>query len=145
MVALYRAGRQADALELYRRTRARMSEELGIEPSPQLQALERAILNHDPALAGRPAARRMAVKRRGAKLLLAVLCRRSGSGRRCRAADSGTPRDRHDSAKRGKQYDESSKQAAAAVSNCSTDEISSRETSTTQSNAEGDNSDRCWR
>ena len=50
MLALYRAGRQADALELYRRTRETLNEELGIEPSPALQELERRILQHDPEL-----------------------------------------------------------------------------------------------
>jgi DNA-binding SARP family transcriptional activator/ABC-type branched-subunit amino acid transport system substrate-binding protein len=50
MLALYRSGRQADALEQYRRTRHELVRELGIEPGPELQALERAILNHDPAL-----------------------------------------------------------------------------------------------
>jgi DNA-binding SARP family transcriptional activator len=47
MLALYRSGRQADALELYRRTRETLSEELGIEPSRELQELERGILQHD--------------------------------------------------------------------------------------------------
>jgi DNA-binding SARP family transcriptional activator len=50
MLALYRSDRQTEALELYRRTRETLSEELGIEPSPALQELERAILQHDPAL-----------------------------------------------------------------------------------------------
>src|SRR5919204_2043294 len=50
MLALYRSGRQAEALELYRRTRETMIEELGIEPSPALQELERGILQHDPRL-----------------------------------------------------------------------------------------------
>jgi DNA-binding SARP family transcriptional activator len=50
MLALYRSGRQADALELYRRTRETLSEELGIEPSLELQELERRMLQHDPAL-----------------------------------------------------------------------------------------------
>jgi DNA-binding SARP family transcriptional activator len=50
MVALYRSGRQADALELYRRTRELYVDELGIEPGPALQELERAVLQQDPAL-----------------------------------------------------------------------------------------------
>jgi DNA-binding SARP family transcriptional activator len=50
MLALYRSDRQAEALELYRRTRETLSEELGIEPSSGLQELERAILQHDPSL-----------------------------------------------------------------------------------------------
>jgi DNA-binding SARP family transcriptional activator/ABC-type transport system substrate-binding protein/streptogramin lyase len=51
MVALYRCGRQAEALEAYRSARHRLIEELGLEPSPELQQLERAILEHDPTLA----------------------------------------------------------------------------------------------
>jgi DNA-binding SARP family transcriptional activator len=50
MLALYRAGRQADALELYRATRARLVDEFGIEPSRSLADLERRILVHDPSL-----------------------------------------------------------------------------------------------
>jgi DNA-binding SARP family transcriptional activator len=50
MLALYRSGRQADALETYREARRRLVEELGIEPSSDLQQLERAILTQDPAL-----------------------------------------------------------------------------------------------
>ncbi len=49
MLASYRAGRQADALEAYRRAYATFSE-LGVEPSPELRELERAILRHDPSL-----------------------------------------------------------------------------------------------
>lgn len=50
MLAFYRSGRQADALELYRQTRRVLSDELGIEPSKELQQLESAILRHDPGL-----------------------------------------------------------------------------------------------
>jgi DNA-binding SARP family transcriptional activator len=50
MLALYRSGRQAEALELYRRTRETLIDELGIEPGEALQDLERAILQHDPSL-----------------------------------------------------------------------------------------------
>jgi hypothetical protein len=50
MVALYRSGRQADALKVYRRMRMRMDTDLGVEPSPTLRKYERAILAHDPAL-----------------------------------------------------------------------------------------------
>jgi YVTN family beta-propeller protein len=50
MVALYRAGRQAEALESYRAGRRELVDELGLEPGPELRELERAILAHDPAL-----------------------------------------------------------------------------------------------
>jgi DNA-binding SARP family transcriptional activator len=51
MLALYRCGRQADALDAYRKGRRLLDEELGLEPGEALQRLERAILNQDPALA----------------------------------------------------------------------------------------------
>jgi predicted ATPase/DNA-binding SARP family transcriptional activator len=50
ITALYRAGRQADALAAYQRVRARLSDDLGLAPGPRLQQLEQQILNHDPAL-----------------------------------------------------------------------------------------------
>jgi DNA-binding SARP family transcriptional activator len=50
MLALYRAGRQADALETYRAARELLVEELGIEPSRTLVELQRAILAQDPSL-----------------------------------------------------------------------------------------------
>jgi DNA-binding SARP family transcriptional activator len=50
MLALYRSGRQSEALDVYRQARSSLIDELGIEPSPVLQELERAILRQDPAL-----------------------------------------------------------------------------------------------
>ena len=50
MIALYRSGRQAEALDTYRQARRTLLEELGLEPSRRLQDLERAILSQDPTL-----------------------------------------------------------------------------------------------
>ena len=50
MVALYRSGRQADALRCYQDGRTTLVDELGIDPGPALQRLEAAVLAHDPAL-----------------------------------------------------------------------------------------------
>jgi DNA-binding SARP family transcriptional activator len=50
MLALYRSGRQAEALEVYRKTREALVREFGIEPTAALYQLERAILTQDPAL-----------------------------------------------------------------------------------------------
>jgi len=55
VLALYRCGRQADALEVYREARRTLSEDLGLEPSRALQELERAVLRQDPSLAAPPA------------------------------------------------------------------------------------------
>ncbi len=55
MLALYRCGRQVDALDHYHRTRSRLVEELGTEPSPPLQRLHQQIVANDPGLAGRVA------------------------------------------------------------------------------------------
>jgi class 3 adenylate cyclase len=51
MLALYRASRQAEALEAYQTTRRLLDDELGLEPSPELRELEQAVLRQDPALA----------------------------------------------------------------------------------------------
>ena len=50
VLALYRGGRQADALEAYRAARAVLDEQLGLEPTPALRELEHAILTHDADL-----------------------------------------------------------------------------------------------
>lgn len=55
MLALYRSGRQADALEAYRRARETLVDELGLDPSTELRELEAAILRQDPALDVEPA------------------------------------------------------------------------------------------
>jgi class 3 adenylate cyclase len=55
MLALYRSGRQTEALETYREFRGVITEELGLEPSSALRELEAAILRHDPVRAPGPA------------------------------------------------------------------------------------------
>ena len=54
MLALYRSGRQAEALDAYRRARQTLVSELAIEPGPELRDLERRILAHDPTLGRGP-------------------------------------------------------------------------------------------
>src|SRR4051794_1193479 len=75
MLALYRAERQAEALETFQAARRRFAAELGLEPGPGLQALQRRILEHDPALtpaSRRAVPRRPHTRRRIAPALVAV-------------------------------------------------------------------------
>src|SRR5581483_8254066 len=58
MLALYRSGRQADALETFQEARRVLADELGLEPGPDLRRLQEAILAHDPAIAAVPVDRR---------------------------------------------------------------------------------------
>ena len=70
MLALYRSGRQTEALERYRRARGALADELGIEPGRELQDLEQAILTQDPELgAARPPNRSLVSSRRVGPLL----------------------------------------------------------------------------
>ena len=93
MLALYRSGRQAEALDVYRDGRSVLRDELGLEPGAALKELEQAILNQDPAL-GPPTRLPPSVQRkrlrRGALLVgvlvllaggLVVRSRRTGWGR----------------------------------------------------------------
>ncbi|HEX5620851.1 MAG TPA: BTAD domain-containing putative transcriptional regulator [Solirubrobacteraceae bacterium] len=54
MLALYRSGRQTAALDVFQQARQTMRDELGLEPGPELQELQQAVLRQDPALAVKP-------------------------------------------------------------------------------------------
>ena len=54
MLALYRSGRQADALETFQEARRVLADELGLEPGPELRRLQEAILAQDPSIASVP-------------------------------------------------------------------------------------------
>lgn len=74
MLALYRAGRQAEALSVYRRARLRFADELGLEPGPELRELERRILQHDPALGVQTALRSRPRRRPTRRVAAVVAC-----------------------------------------------------------------------
>ena len=94
MLALYRAGRQSEALEAYRQAHRTLSEEIGVEPGPELRRLQEQILAQDPALdapapaagAAAPARGRLAAARR-ARARAALAARALGS-RRARGGSS---------------------------------------------------------
>ena len=72
MLALYRAGRQADALEAFREARQTLADELGLDPSPALRELERAILLQEPSLVSPDGDAPAAAERRKTVTVLAV-------------------------------------------------------------------------
>ena len=74
MLALYRAGRQSEALEAYRAARAELVEQIGVEPGAELQRLHEQILAHDPALDLPAGGRAGAPPRRAAAPALAARC-----------------------------------------------------------------------
>jgi SARP family transcriptional regulator, regulator of embCAB operon len=81
LLALYRCGRQADALTAYQLLRHHLDDELGIEPGSQLRALHSSILNQDPALlALGPAAGSAATVQALPSTLVAALIDPSGAG-----------------------------------------------------------------
>jgi DNA-binding SARP family transcriptional activator/tetratricopeptide (TPR) repeat protein len=80
MLALYRSGRQAEALEAYRQFRSTLMEELGLEPSSALRELHEAILRHDPVLAPGSAAGGTPLARRPVTVLCVALQLAPGSG-----------------------------------------------------------------
>ena len=109
MLALYRCGRQAEALDAYQDARERLVGELGVEPGPELRDLQEAILRQDPRLTPQPAelpdelaaAARPADPRphRRAGLAARALGARRGRPRRARA-DHRAARDRADAPRR---------------------------------------------
>jgi len=80
MLALYRSGRQSEALEAYRQFRGTLMEELGLEPSSALRELQAAILRHDPVLAPGPATSGAPQARRPVTVLCVALQIAPGSG-----------------------------------------------------------------
>jgi DNA-binding SARP family transcriptional activator len=84
MLALYRAGRQGEALDAYREAARTLDAELGLHPGPELERLQQAILAHDPALLHRPPAQaRPQVERRRATAT--ILSAELGGAARIRA------------------------------------------------------------
>jgi WD40 repeat protein/DNA-binding SARP family transcriptional activator len=71
MLALYRDGRQSEALDVYRAARRTLINEIGVEPGPELQDLQAAILDQDPRLDAPPPTRELPAQLEGGSPLLA--------------------------------------------------------------------------
>src|SRR5271166_2990362 len=80
MLALYRDGRQAEALEVYREFRSVLRDELGLDTTPRLRELEAAILRHDPLLSPASSTTVAPLARRPVTVLCVVLRMASSSG-----------------------------------------------------------------
>ena len=80
MLALYRDGRQTEALEVYREFRSVLRDELGLDPSPQLRELEAAILRHDSLVSPGSAATGEPLARRPVTVVCVLTRVTSGSG-----------------------------------------------------------------
>jgi WD40 repeat protein/DNA-binding SARP family transcriptional activator len=71
ILALYRAGRQSEALEAYREARETLIEQIGVEPGPELQRLQAAVLAQDPSLDAPPPIEELPMQLEGGSPLLA--------------------------------------------------------------------------
>ena len=113
MLALYRCGRQAEALDVYRAARLALADELGLDPSPELQELERRILRQDPTL--RPGTGDEGRRRAGTRAVRAAARDRprgdAAHRRRSRSAPPPARRDAHTRARRARP----ARRLAAAV------------------------------
>jgi len=96
MLALYRSGRQAEALQAYERTRRALAEELGLEPSESLRELQRRILQRDSTLAEPARPRREArPRRRGLRPVYAFVAFAAVAGAALLAVALGAGRGNH--------------------------------------------------
>jgi DNA-binding SARP family transcriptional activator len=96
MLALYRAGRQGEALDVYRDAVRTLDSELGLRPGPELERLQQAILAHDPELLGAPAGaepREVERRRATATILVAEVAGWARVGEAVRAAHDRRLRD----------------------------------------------------
>jgi len=78
IAALYRCGRQAEALEAYREVHRLLADQLGIAPGPELVAARHAVLTHDPSMAAPKSARRIRPVRQRHEVRRLVRLRRAG-------------------------------------------------------------------